>query len=154
MSRLRPNKQIKRRAARSEAYQYLICEIPFGDDVLNSFDYHQSYQGRLDQAQVSDDILQLQDELIQLVWTVIDTQCTKRQKEVLNLYFVQGMTQTETAKELGINQSSVVKSLWGNADYRGEKVKRYGGIFKKLKKILSINPKALELMEKIKELQN
>lgn len=46
-----------------------------------------------------------------------------------------GKTQNEIAEHLGITQSAVHKALRGNLDYRNDK-KRYGGIFKKLKKDL------------------
>lgn len=64
-----------------------------------------------------------------------------------------GKTQNEIAEHLGITQSAVHKALRGNLDYRNDK-KRYGGIFKKLKKICKGSGKIQDIlleMDKLKE---
>jgi predicted transcriptional regulator len=59
-----------------------------------------------------------------------------------------GKTQNEIADSLGITQSAVHKALRGNLDYRNDR-KRYGGIFKKLKKICGTNPGIQDILNKI-----
>lgn len=59
----------------------------------------------------------------------------------------------EIAKELGVNQSSVVKSLHGNVDYRNGGKKIYGGITKKLKKAAQKSESIQTILTQINELQ-
>jgi len=63
-----------------------------------------------------------------------------------------GKTQNEIAEHLGITQSAVHKALRGNLDYRNDK-KRYGGIFKKLKKICGGSDKIQEIIIEIDRLK-
>jgi predicted transcriptional regulator len=63
-----------------------------------------------------------------------------------------GKTQNEIAEHLGITQSAVHKALRGNLDYRNDK-KRYGGIFKKLKKICGVSDKIQEIIIEIDRLK-
>lgn len=58
---------------------------------------------------------------------------TKKQSDVLINWLTGRVTQRNIAKKLGICQTSVHKTLFGNIDYSRNK-KRYGGIFKKIKK--------------------
>ncbi len=62
-------------------------------------------------------------------------QFTARQVVVLNLFMV-GRTQLEIVEELGVHQTSVHKSLFGNLVYSGRYAgKRHGGILSKVRKI-------------------
>jgi len=42
---------------------------------------------------------------------------TDIQQKIVKLYFFEGLTQSQIAKQLGRNQSSVTKNLYGNQDY-------------------------------------
>ena len=64
------------------------------------------------------------------VQTLIDEKLTKRQREVVRLYFFLGMTQENIADELDLTQSTVSRHLFGTVR-NGKKV---GGALNKLRK--------------------
>lgn len=68
--------------------------------------------------------LQLQEAIEQL---------TEKQQAVVKLH-LEGLTQEQIATKLGVNQSTVTKSLYGNINYTTGK--KYGGILPKLKKTI------------------
>jgi translation initiation factor 2 alpha subunit (eIF-2alpha) len=70
---------------------------------------------------------------------------TEHQVKVFNLY-LDGYTQMQIAKKLNICQASVAKSLNGNTE------KVYGGLLKKLKKMIDKDAKYLELKKKLDEI--
>ena len=74
-------------------------------------------------------------ELVALLRLVIETQLTRRQREIVDLYFYQGKTQEEIAALLGVAQQVVSKQLFGVM----RKGKRVGGAIRKLRKILGKN---------------
>lgn len=65
-------------------------------------------------------------------------QLTERQQELV-LGYLDGKTQSQLAKELGINQSSVSLAWSGSKNYTkcGERGKVYGGIIKKLAQLIT-----------------
>jgi RNA polymerase sigma factor (sigma-70 family) len=71
-------------------------------------------------------------EAIAMLGRVIATQLTQRQKEIVDLYFYQGRTQTEIAEILGIQQQVVSRQLFGAL----RKGRRVGGAIRKLRKVL------------------
>lgn len=62
--------------------------------------------------------------------TIIDTKLTRRQREVLQLYYFQGKTQEDIAVILNLTQSTVSRHLFGTV--RGGK--KVGGAIPKLRK--------------------
>ena len=99
----------------------------------------------------SDELLDLRDQLKEEFWRLVDTELTERQREVIHLW-AEGYTQTEIAKKLNVNQSSITKSINGNCDYRNGK-KVYGGANKKLKKLVSKDEKIQGILARIAELE-
>ena len=100
----------------------------------------------------NEELFELKDKLKAAFWRIVDTQLTSRQKEVIHLY-AEGLTQTEIAKKLNVNQSSITKSINGNCDYRnGRKV--YGGARKKLRKIADKDEEIKEILDRIADLQS
>jgi transcriptional regulator len=85
-------------------------------------------------------------------WRIIRTKLTPRQCEVIELY-AQGLTQTEIAKRLNVNQSSITKSINGNCDYRNGK-KIYGGAKKKLRRIAAQDPEIQEILRQMGDIQS
>lgn len=67
-----------------------------------------------------------------VIFDLIDSELTRRQKEVLRLYYLYGKTQEDIATILDLTQSTVSRHLFGTVR-QGKKV---GGAIPKLKKIL------------------
>lgn len=139
------------RTVRSQGYQYLIVECLVGDTVWNSFTNQDAIAFCLNPWKYDERLVNLQDQLKDETWKMAAEICTERQWLCLTMY-CQGMTQCEIAKALGVNQSSVVKSLKGNVDYRNGK-KTYGGITKKLKKAAEKNEVIQAILAQITEIQ-
>ena len=72
---------------------------------------------------------------VALLALVIQTRLTARQREIVNLYFYAGKTQSQIAEILGISQQVVSKQLFGAT----RKGKRVGGAIRKLEKLLRAN---------------
>src|SRR5580698_846209 len=110
----------KKKETRSSKYQYIFNEIPMESrDTDNPVHL-------TDKQEHSDDWSELQDQITELVWSLIDTECTPTQIKRLKLV-KDGYTQDEMAKKEGINQSSIVKTIAGNKFYDSGTVKEYGG---------------------------
>jgi len=96
--------------------------------------------------------LDLKEQLNAAFWRIIRTRLTSRQCQVIELY-AQGLTQTEIAKKLNVNQSSITKSINGNCDYRNGK-KIYGGAKKKLKRIAAQDGEIQDILHRMGEIQS
>jgi predicted DNA-binding protein YlxM (UPF0122 family) len=150
----------EKRRTRSSKYQQIFHEILFADDTLAMFMNEDSIQERLSGGFSYDErILDLEDKLKERFWELVDNELTERQAQVLHLYS-KNYTQNEIAVKLSINQSSVAKSLHGNANYsknKNDKIKKpamYGGSDKKLKALIDqdeIIQNILEQMHEIRE---
>ena len=136
---------------RSDKYQHVLLESPCAPDVLTEFSDARGIGGMLNYAEYNEELYDLQDKLRAAFWRIIKTKLTKRQCEVIQLY-ADGYTQTEIAKILNVNQSSITKSINGNCDYRnGRRI--YGGAKKKLRKIAATDPEIKDILCKIAEIQ-
>lgn len=67
--------------------------------------------------------------------TLIDSKLTERQRDILRLYYLEGMTQVEIAEALAVTQSTVSRHLFGTRR-DGKKV---GGAIAKLRKLVEKN---------------
>lgn len=149
----------EKRANRSNAYQHLFGEVLTGMDLLESFSDASSMYKRLNPFEYNERIAELEDQLKIEFWRVVDENLTKRQKEVIELVSVKKMTQQEAAKMLGVNQSSITKSLHGNVDYskrdKNNNIKRisYGGSVKKLKLVIQNDEKIKYILQQISDLR-
>ena len=76
-----------------------------------------------------------QAERVETLWptirAIIDEILTTRQREVVSLYFLEGLNQREIAEKLGISQQSVSEHLYGKIR-NGHTV---GGALRKLRKV-------------------
>lgn len=95
---------------RSDAYQNLLLDIPYPHELLDVFSSTDSIYKRLNPFSYNDEIAELEEQLTKELWRIIEDNLTARQKEVVKLY-ASGKTQVEIAKQLGVNQSSIVKCL-------------------------------------------
>ena len=140
-----------RKKNRSDRYQNLFNEQAFSHEMMADLPESAGLTGYLNDAKYNDDLLDLREELRLEFWRLVDAELTPRQREVLHLY-ANGYTQMEIAKILGVNQSSITKSINGNCDYRSGK-KVYGGASKKLKRLISRDSKIQTILAKISELE-
>ncbi len=137
---------------KSKNYQYKIVEVAFDQTKFNNFAEDNGISGILSNNSYSDEMLDLREKLLEEVYSVVNSHLlTEHQKKVLFMVLM-GKTQNEIAEHLGITQSAVHKALRGNLDYRNDK-KRYGGIFKKLKKICGGSDKIQEIIIEIDRLK-
>ena len=143
---------MRERPNRSDRYQYIINEVTVSDSYLESFDNSHSISHCLNPFEYSEEYLELKDELKKEFWKLAEEVCTPRQLDVMKM-LAAGMTQMEIANKLGVNQSSVTKSLNGNIDYNsvtGTKV--YGGLIKKLKRHVEDHAKIQEILDRMGDL--
>ena len=104
-------------------------------------------------AYVSDNAadLLIEDLQKQLFAEVMKLKLTENQSIILKLT-LERKTQKEIADQLGITQSAVHKGLSGNIDYnRG---KKYGGIYRRLKKRSLKSERILDILSRIKKIRN
>jgi ATP/maltotriose-dependent transcriptional regulator MalT len=73
------------------------------------------------------------EEVRPVVRELIDGQLTRRQKEVVKLYYIHGKTQEDIAAILNLSQSTVSRHLFGTVR-QGKKV---GGAIPKLQKVMA-----------------
>lgn len=142
---------MEKRKNRSDHYQHLLLETACSNEMMESFSESDSIYSRLNPFAYNEDLLDLEDQLKEQFWRIVNELLTPRQRAVLKLAS-EGYTQMEIAKKLKVNQSSITKSLNGNVDYKNGK-KVYGGSRKKILKIIENDPKIKEILEKMKELR-
>jgi len=133
---------------RSGGYQWTIMETPCAPEQIS--DHYD--QNNVFYSGYNEELLDLQDQLKAAYWRLIETKLTERQKEVIKL-IATGMTQMEVAKLLGINQSSITKSMHGNKDYSNNQRRSYGGSARKLVRLAAKDPEIQEILKKISELE-
>jgi predicted DNA-binding protein YlxM (UPF0122 family) len=136
---------------RSDSYQHKIVEAACSPDMLMEVADSEGIGAQLNPFGYNEDLLDLKDQLRDHFWKMVREKLTPRQREVIELY-CNDYTQTEIAKKLGVNQSSITKSMNGNCDYRNGK-KIYGGAKKKLQKIAENDQDIQDILFKISEIQ-
>lgn len=135
---------------RSDAYQHLILEICTAPETLVDYSDSRGMAGMINSARYNEELMDLKEQLTVAFWRIVDTELTERQSQVLRMT-AQGKTQTDIAKKLNVNQSSITKSIHGNVDYsNGKRV--YGGAKKKLMKLMSKDEEIQEILLKISEI--
>lgn len=146
-----PAYQQDRTSTRSAKYQPIIVELSCDPETLAEHSDIQGVTGMLNSNAHSEELLDLQEQLLVEFWRIVDT-LTPRQSQVLKLY-AQGLTQIEIAKHLNVNQSSITKSINGNCDYRNGK-KIYGGAKKKLQRIAAKDPVIQGIFRRMAEIKS
>lgn len=138
---------------------------------MNNFDNEALSSHIGDRA--SDELQDLFDELWKCILNIINTKLTERQTQAIRMVYLEQKTQTETARILGLCQSSVHKILLGNDDNfrtkllkkrlmlnnEDDKVKKlkpvkYGGAIKKIKKICETDQEIQSILNKIANLKS
>ena len=124
----------EKRKTRSDLYQHKFYEYMFDSPVWNTFQYDPDRPFRITDEK-REELLVLDDQLKKLIMDIITSIFTPRQLEIVIMY-ADGYTQMEIASSLGVNQSSITKSLHGNTWYGSAKNVRYGGVGKKIIKYI------------------
>lgn len=106
--------------------------------------------GAMGSEHVSDEVQDLLQALFERLLQIIDTKLTARQAQIVKLLFLEGKTQTEVARMLGLCQPSVHKSLLGNLDYK-QGGRRYGGAQKKLVKLCAVDEEIQRILKLLTE---
>lgn len=135
---------------RSDAYQNVIMEISVSPFILGDLSSAQGMTYRLQPYEENEALLDLREELKTRFWQIINAGLTERQQQVIKLS-IEGFTQNEIAKQLGINQTSVHKVIRGNIDYKNGK-KRYGGALKKIDKLCRCDKEIQRILFEIRDL--
>jgi predicted DNA-binding protein YlxM (UPF0122 family) len=153
----------EKRSNRSDHYQHLLVETAWPNEMLESFSNEESVYKRLNPFSYNDKIAELEDELKREFWRIVNEHLTERQRQVVR-YYADGYTQQEIAGKLQVNQSSITKSLNGNVDYKHvstdknggmKKTKKiYGGIKKRIRKLIEQDVKIREILQKISDLRD
>ena len=143
---------IDRTKNRSDHYQPIICEAPCSPEMLTEVADGDGISAQLNPFGYSEELAELKDKLKVAMWRLIKDSLTERQSEVIQL-LNEGKTQMEVARVLGVNQSSVTKSLRGNCDYKNGK-KVYGGAQKKLRKMADRDEEIQIILSKINEIDD
>lgn len=142
---------IDRTKNRSDHYQPIICEAPCSPEMLVEVADGDGISAQLNPFGYNEELAELKDQLKLAMWRLINEELTDRQAQVIRLY-AEGKTQMEIAKLLGVNQSSVTKSLSGNCDYKNGK-RIYGGAKKKLRKMAEKDSEISIILERIGEIE-
>lgn len=100
----------RKRPTRSQLYQHLLVEKAFSHEMMETFSNDDSVYKKLNPFNYNEEILVLEDQLKERFWEIINEHLTPRQLEIINL-LKSGKTQSETAKALSVNQSSITKCL-------------------------------------------
>jgi len=93
--------------------------------------------------------MDLEEDLAKELFALIFMNGTDQQIQVSKM-IINGLTQQEIARKLGINsQSNIHKVLMGNIDYSTNETKKYGGLANKLTKLLHKSRPIQKIMKEI-----
>jgi len=149
----------------SDSYQYILKERFIADKIHSKTgrdsdgqdeDAKGSILSTLDTFKFfesdPEDVRLIKDKIKDRVFELAREIATKRQSEVMEL-MLDGYKQMEMAQILGVNQSSIVKCIAGNVEYKNRKhrngKKRYGGLGRKCFKALQKDEIYLSLKEQL-----
>ena len=138
----------------SDRYQHKFNEISVDPVQMDDFDISRGLGQHVIKSAISNEFYDLQEKLIVAVKRIIDTQLTKHQATVIYM-ILDGYTQQEIADHIGICQTSVFKSLYGNQIYcEGPRNGMFhGGSYKRLKALCSEDAEIIEILERMEEVR-
>jgi len=114
-------------------YNADFWEIPTGSEYLENLPAHKALWFETEEDRERRYAFKdFFEEVSPAVQGIMDASLTKRQREVVSLYYLLGKTQEDIATILELTQSTVSRHLFGTMR-RGKKV---GGAIPKLKKII------------------
>lgn len=120
---------------------------------METFPNEEGLLKRLNPFDYNEDILLLEEELRIEFWRLAEENLSDRQLQIIK-GMAKGSTQTEIAKELSINQSSVVKNFAGNSSCKktsnqDNKINSSGGSRAKLRALIDKDPKIQSILARI-----
>ena len=133
-----------------EISSHNFIEISIDPNLLSNFSNEDGIGAYFNNYSCSEEFQKLKNELLEEVMRIIDECLTPKQREVIKMTYLEGMTQNEISEELGKHQTTIHKILQGNIDYNNEK-KRYGGALKKIRKLCANNEKVRKILIKMRE---
>jgi RNA polymerase sigma factor (sigma-70 family) len=85
----------------------------------------------IDAAYVDEEASAARDEMLALLRELVATALTARQRQIIDLYFTDGLSQAQIATSLGISQQVVSKQLFGVM----REGRRVGGAIRRLRQL-------------------
>lgn len=140
----------ERRPQRSDQMQFLFNEISFPIELLQTFTNDEGVYKRLNPHAYNEEIADLEEQLRIEFWRIIDESLSERQRQVIRL-LAEGYTQMEVAKKMGVNQSSIAKSIGSN--YEEGSPKNCGGIVRKVRKVIETDARIKAILQRISDLR-
>ena len=102
-------------------------EIPLSDQMLDAWAAARALESASDPVRE-----RLHAELVEILRELVATRLTPRQRDIVEMYYFDGITQEEIAARLGIAQQVVSRQLFGTT----RNGKRIGGAIKRLRDVL------------------
>ena len=124
-------------------------EISIDPHLLSNFSNEEGISAFLSNQTCSEEFQKLKNELLEEVLFIINNSLTKKQKEVMQMTYLEGKTQCEISFALGKHQTTIHKILQGNIDYNNDK-KRYGGALKKIKRLCGTNKRIKQILTQMR----
>lgn len=138
----------EKRPTRSQRYQNMFNERIISEAQWHMFNYEKESEEVVIRRH------EIIDELMDLIIKNIKNIISLNQRLIFNMYYFDNMTQKDIGDTLGVNQSSIIKSLLGNTEYKpGIKIKRGGSLRKLKRKLLKIE-RVSELLQELSELND
>lgn len=144
----------RKRPVRSAAYQQIFNECIIDVEALNRFTNEDGLFNKLNPYSYDERVLELKDRLIDAMWRLLKETLTKRQFQIVSLLAEPNSSQQEVANKIGVNQSSVAKSLHGNKSYSQDSQVSYGGIAKKASRAFDNDEEIQSILKQIAELRD
>jgi len=122
--------------------QYKFAEIQVSDEQLKWTPY-------VEQSIIDENVIEMNAEAFSIIIDELKQHLTDKQFIVVER-ILQDRSQDEIAKELNVNQSSVVKCIIGNVDYSDRNnIKPAGGIVRRVPKIILSSDKYRKIIKKL-----
>ena len=136
------------RESRSAKYQYIFNELQVDEvSMLNYF----NEDGLHYNGEYNEIIMDLQEDYNKRLWVLLRENLTENQL-ICTEALAEGLTQDELAKKLGLNQSSINKTMWGNVVYGDGEPVHYGGVRRKMQAIAKDDEELMRIKLKILDL--
>ena len=133
--------------SRSDKYQAYYLEVSIDPFIIDSYSIYKGFDINIDSGDGEDGYEKI---LYKFIFSLVDKYLTETQKTCIRGLFIDGKTQVEIGKELGIKQSTVAHYVFGRVrtNKEGEK-RRTGGAIELIRELIRNNNE--ELQELIKD---